>query len=125
LTKFAVTVVLDDNVTLQSAVPVHALLQPEKTNPGSAVARNDTVLPAVTVDEQAAPQSIPEVALATLPLPRLDTDRVTTAISNFAVQVLLLYIVTEPSAQSVSPVHPANFEFAAAMGVNVTTRPEE
>jgi hypothetical protein len=49
LKKLAATVVLEDNVTVQSPVPVHAPLQPAKLNPAFALAFNITVFPAAKV----------------------------------------------------------------------------
>ena len=118
------TVVLDDRIKLQSPVPVHAPLQPAKTKLASGVARSDTVAPAANVLEQLVPQLMPEGALATVPLPFFETERVTVLRANFAVQVLLAFTVTEPSEQSASPVHPVNFELAAGIGVKVTIFPD-
>jgi hypothetical protein len=119
-----VTVVLEDNVTLQSPVPVHPPLQPAKTKPASGVARNDTVAPAAKLLEQVVPQVTPDGVLMTVPLPFFDTESVTALMANFAVQVLFAFIVTEPSEQSASPVHPANLEFVAGTGVKITIFPD-
>ena len=117
------TVVLDDIVTVQSPLPAHAPLHPVKTKFGSAVACKVTDVPAARLREQAAPQSIPGDPLMTFPLPFLTTVMVTVLRSNFAVQVLPAFMVTEPSPQSASPVQPANLEFGAGMGVRTTTLP--
>jgi hypothetical protein len=124
LLKFAVMAMLFVVVTLQSLVPLQPPLQPEKTDPDSGIAFNETRLPLITVVEQVVPQSIPVVVLETLPLPCFDTVTVTAFRMNFAVHILLAFIVTEPSLQSVSPVHPANLEFAPATGDNVITLPD-
>ena len=57
------------------------------------------------------PQLIPEGVLATVPLPVLETERLTVLRVNVAVQVLFALIVTDvtgPLAQS--PVQDLNFE---------------
>ena len=118
------TVVLEDTVTVQSTVPEHPPLQFVKMNPGSAVARNVTFAPVATSEEQVEPQSIPADALAMLPRPFFVTMIVAILRANFAVQLRVAFIVTEPSEQSASPVHPANVEFAAGIAVNVTTCPD-
>ena len=106
LGKFAVTVVFEDSVRVQSAVPVQPPLQPENVKPASAVARNDTALPATKLKEQVVPQLIPAGVLVTVPLPVFETVRLTRFRVNDAVQVLFASMVTEPLAQS--PVHDLN-----------------
>ncbi len=70
------------------------------------------------------PQVIPAGALVTVPLPVFATVRVAVFRLNFAVHVLLAFMVTEPSEQSVSPVQPENLELAAGIAVSVTETPE-
>ena len=71
LTKFAVTVVLDDSVSLQSAVPVHPPVQPTNVNPALGIAFKVMGVPATKLKEQLVPQLMPEGVLATAPLPSL------------------------------------------------------
>jgi hypothetical protein len=123
LTKFAVTLVLDDRVKLQAAVPLQPPVQPLNVNPASGVAFKLTVAPAVKLKRQLVPQLIPEGVLVTVPLPVFATERLTVLRENVAVQVLLASILTDPSAQSACPVHPLNLELAAGVGVKVTICP--
>jgi hypothetical protein len=116
---------LDSNVMVQSVVPVHsAPLQPVNLNPEAAVARKDTLLPETTVEEQTVPQLIPEGVLVTIPLPFFETVSVTGFMAKLAVHVLFAFMVTAPSEQSESPVHPVNLESDAGMGVKTTTVPD-
>ena len=125
-TKLAVAVllVLDDRVMLQSAVPVQPPLQPMNVKPVSGLARSVTAVPATKLNEQLVPQLIPEGVLVTVPLPVLETERLTVSRVNVAVQVLFAFIVTEPSEQSTSPVQALNLELAAGFGVKATMTPE-
>jgi hypothetical protein len=88
------------------------------------VGTSDTSAPAAKLKVQLVPQLIPDGVLVTVPLPFFETERLTMLVANVAVQFLFPFIVTEPSEQSASPVHFTNREFAAGMGVKVTTRPE-
>lgn len=123
LTKFAVTVVLDDKVILQSAIPVHPPVQPRNVKPALGIACKVMDVPVTKLKEQLVPQLMPEGVLATAPLPILETERLAVLGVKVAVQVLFAFIVTEPSAQSACPVHALNLEFAAGIGVKVTIRP--
>ena len=123
LTKFAVAVVLDESVILQSAVPVQPPLQPMNVKPASEVARSVTAVPATKLKEQLVPQLMPAGVLVTAPLPILETERLAVLRVNVAVQVFLAFIVTEPLTQS--PVHDLNLEFAAGIGFKVTICPAE
>jgi hypothetical protein len=82
-----------------------------------------TTLPSTTLCEQALPQSIPAEVPTTFPFPFFETDIVADFNAKLAAHVLPAFMVTEPSLQSVSPVQPVNFEFAAGIGVSVTTFP--
>ena len=123
LTKFAVTVVSDDKVILQSAIPVHPPVQPRNVKPALGIACKVMGVPVTKLKEQLVPQFMPEGVLATAPLPNLETERLTVLRENVAVQVLLASIFTDPSAQSACPVHALNLELAAGFGVKVTICP--
>jgi hypothetical protein len=124
LTKFAVTLVLDDRVKLQAAVPLQPPVQPLNVNPASGVAFKLTVVPAVKLKRQVVPQLIPEGVLVTIPLPVFATERLTVSRENVAVQVLLAPIVTDVvELPAQSPVHASSFELAAGVGVKVTSCP--
>ena len=71
------------------------------------------------------PQLIPAVVLVTVPLPTLDTLSSAVFKAKFAVQLMVAFMVTDPSVQSEFPVHPANTEPVPGSGVNVTNAPEE
>ncbi len=117
------TVVLDDSVNLQSAVPVQPPVQPPNAKPASGVAFNVTAVPATKLKEQTVPQLMPEGVLVTVPLPVFETERLSVLRVNVAVQVLFASILTEPSEQSACPVHDLNLELAAGFGVKVTICP--
>ena len=121
LTKFAVTVVLDDKLILQSAIPVHPPVQPRNVKPGLGIACKVTGVPVTKLKEQLVPQLIPEGVLATAPVPTFKTERVTVLRENVAVQVLVAFMVTEPLTQS--PLHALSFELAAGIAVKVTGCP--
>lgn len=123
LTKFAVTLVLDERVKLQAAVPLQLPVQPLNVNPASGVAFKLTVAPATKFKRQLVPQLMPEGVLVTVPLPVFETERLTVLRENVAVQVLLAPMVTEPSVQSECPDHALNLELAAGFGVIVTMTP--
>jgi hypothetical protein len=80
-------------------------------------------VPATKLKEQAVPQLMPEGVLVTLPLPVFEMERLSVLRVKVAVQVLLAFIVMEPSEQSVWPVHALNLEFAAGWGVKVMICP--
>src|SRR6266498_2733507 len=99
----------------QSASP----LQPEKTEPGSGVAMRVTEVPLAKFAEQVVLQLIPAGPLVTTPLPVPAAVAVATMLTvslgvwtvigvKVAVQVLFVFIVTEPSTQSAWPLHPEN-----------------
>jgi hypothetical protein len=121
LTKFAVTLVLDDRVKLQAAVPLQPPIQPLNVNPASGVAFKVTVAPAVKLERQLVPQSIPEGVLVTVPLPVFETERLSVLRVNVAVQVLLAFMVTDDVGElpEQSPDHAVSFEFAAGFAVKV------
>ena len=75
---------------------------------------------------QVAPQSIPAGFEPTVPLPApaLVTVRVRDW-AKVAVQDRAAFIVTDPSEQSVSPLHPAKAEPAFATALKATTVPSE
>lgn len=124
LTKFAVTVVLDNSVILQSPVPVHPPVQPMNVKPALGIACNVTDVPATKLKEQPVPQLIPEGVLATAPLPVFETVRLAMFGVNVAVQLLFAVIVTDDAeVPKQSPVHDLNLEFVAAVGVRVTVWP--
>ena len=99
----------------QSASP----LQPEKTEPGLGVAMRVTEVPLAKFAEQLVLQLIPAGLLVTTPLPVPAAVAVATMLTvslglwavvgvKVAVQVLLVFIVTEPSTQSAWPLHREN-----------------
>ena len=63
------TVVLEDSVILQSAVPVQPPLQPANVDPEAAVAVNVTAVPLLILAVQVLPQLIPAGLLVTVPVP--------------------------------------------------------
>jgi hypothetical protein len=101
----------------QSAWP----LQPVKVDPVAGIACKLTTVPVVKLAEHVLPQSIPAGELMILPLP-LPTAVIVPTLAvvrlyvvgaielavKVAVQFLFVFIVSEPSRQSVSPVQPAN-----------------
>src|SRR5687767_14023077 len=99
LTKFAVTLVLDERAKLQAAVPLQPPVQPLNVNPASGVAFKLTVVPAIKLKIQLVPQLMPEGVLVTVPLPAFETEMLTVLRENVAVQVLLAFMLTEPSVQ--------------------------
>jgi hypothetical protein len=112
------------------AVPVHAPLQPENTEPHAPLAINLTLVPCSNIAEHVAPPSIPAGELVTVPEPgpARVTDNVciwTTANMNVAVTsrdcvMLTVQVVVEPGH---APLHPENVAPAAAVAVNVTLVP--
>jgi hypothetical protein len=124
LTKFAVTLVLDEKVMLQAAVPLQPPVQPPNVNPASGMAFKVTVVPALKLKRQMVPQLIPVGVLVTLPLPVFEIVRLTMSGLNVAVQLLFAFIVTDVvELPAQSPVHDLNLEFAAGFGVKVTICP--
>ena len=71
------------------------------------------------------PQLIPDGLLVTVPLPYLTKLRVAVSSLKFAVQDLLPPMVTTPSRQSESPLHPVNREPGDGTELRETTVPEE
>ncbi|HZU42556.1 MAG TPA: hypothetical protein VE994_07795 [Terriglobales bacterium] len=55
--------------TVQAPLPLHAPLQPAKTDPALAVAVSVTVVPLLKVALQVLPQEIPAGLLVTVPVP--------------------------------------------------------
>ena len=110
--------------SVQSASPLH----PANVEPDAGAGMSVTEVPSSYVSVQSLPQLIPVGLVVTVPepVPVFDTVRVKVASgfrSKVAVQVRAAFIVTWPSPQSASPVHPANIDPALAVGVNVTTVP--
>ena len=110
--------------SVQSASPLH----PAKVEPDAGAGISVTVVPSSYISVQSPPQLIPVGLVVTVPepVPVFDTVRVKVASgfrSNVAVQVRAAFIVTWPSPQSASPLHPANIDPAVAVGVSVTTVP--
>jgi hypothetical protein len=71
------------------------------------------------------PQLIPDGVLETLPLPTFVTVSIALVWAKFAVQLLLAFIVTDPSVQSASPVQRVKTEPVAGIGVKLITIPDE
>ncbi len=110
--------------SVQSASPLH----PANVEPDAGAGMSVTEVPSSYISVQSLPQLIPVGLVVTVPepVPVFDTVRVKVASgfrSNVAVQVRAAFIVTWPSLQSASPVHPANIDPALAVGVSVTTVP--
>jgi hypothetical protein len=109
----------------QSASPV----QPANTEPDAGAAVSFTDVPLGKLAWQAAPHAIPAGSLLTVPVPSPAFDvasmyaLVVGILENVAVQVRLPDIVTDPSAQSASPVQPAKVEPDAAVAVSRTAVP--
>jgi hypothetical protein len=68
---------------------------------------------------------IPAGLLLTVPSPDLTTFNVVVSNLNVAVQDLLVFIVTNPSKQSESPLQPVNVDPEAGVAVRETTVPDE
>ena len=105
--KVAVTFWTWVMVTEQAPVPVQAPLQPANVEPAPAVAVNATDEEEGKLDEQVAPQLIPDGALVTLPRVAALPDLVTVneywvPTWNVAVTALAALIAT---TQLVDPVH--------------------
>ena len=110
--------------SVQSASPLH----PANVEPDAGAGMSVTRVPSSYNSVQSLPQLIPAglVVIVPEPVPVFDTVRVKVASgfrSNVAVQVRAAFIVTWPSPQSASPLHPANIDPAVAVGVSVTTVP--
>ena len=110
--------------SVQSASPLH----PANVEPLAGVGMRLTAAPMSNASVQSLPQSTPAGLVVTVPepVPFFDTVNVKVATGlrvNVAVQVRVASIVTWPSLQSASPVHPANIDPALAVGVSVTTVP--
>ena len=110
--------------SVQSASPLH----PANVDPDAGAGMSVTGVPSSYDSVQSLPQLIPAGLVVTVPepVPVFDTVRVKVSSgfrSNVAVQVRAAFIVTWPSLQSASPVHPANIDPALAVGVSVTTVP--
>jgi hypothetical protein len=75
--------------------------------------------------EHEVPQLIPDGLLVTVPLPYLTTLRVAVSSLKFAVQDLLPPMVTTPSRQSESPLHPVKIEPGDGTELRETTVPDE
>src|SRR5215831_10095425 len=123
----AVTVVLDDKVTLQEPVPVHAPLQPVNVEPVVAAAVKVTAVPGGYVAEQLVPHVMPfgEPVTVPLPVPALVTVRPTGDALNVAVTVVVALGVTVQAPVPVQPppLQPAKVEPVAGVAVNVTAVP--
>jgi hypothetical protein len=123
--KFAVHDLLPVIVTdpsTQSESPNH----PENLDPTAATGVRVTTCPLLKLATHVPPQLIPEGLEVTvpLPLPVLVNVRLNCwVVLNVAVQLLLAFIVTEPSLQSELPLQPAKVEPLAGLAVSVTTCP--
>jgi hypothetical protein len=71
------------------------------------------------------PQLIPAGLLVTVPLPVLTRFSVAVSSLNVAVQDLLAPMVTPPSRQSESPLHPLKIDPEEGTALRETTVPEE
>jgi hypothetical protein len=122
----AVTVVAAFTVTAQAPVPLHAPLQPAKTEPAVAVAVSVNGVPGATDSEQSDPHEMPAGALVTVPapVPLLVTVSVTGLRLNVAVTVVAALTVTaQVPVPLQAPLQPANVEPAAALAVRANCAP--
>jgi hypothetical protein len=123
----AVTLWLLDTAILQAPVPVHAPLQPVKTEPDAGTAARLTVEPELNVAEQVAPQFTPAGRLVTAPVPV--PASVTETLNkgrNVAVTATFEFIGTVqlPRPAHGDPVQPAKTDPADGVAVMVTDVPE-
>lgn len=123
----AVTFWLELRVTLQLPVPVHAPLHPVNDEPDAGAAAKLTVVPALNVEEQEAPQLIPAgtLVIEPLPVPAVFVVNVNTG-TNMAVTAVsvLTATVQVPVPAQTAPLQPANAEPVAGDAVKVTCVPE-
>jgi len=114
-------------VSWQLPLPVHAPLQPEKTDPVPGVAASVTTVPLSNRALHPVPQPTPlGPVVVTLPAPAPAMDNVSANSLTFQVAVTLLawLIVTWQLAVPVhTPLQPANTEPVAGVAVSVTTVP--
>jgi len=114
-----------DSVTmpsLQSTLPLH----PAKNDPAAGVPVSVTTCPKANGALQVLPQLIPAglLVIVPLPAPSLLNDRVFgNSELKVAMQLRPVDIVTLPSVQSESPVHPAKEDPALAVAVRTTACP--
>jgi len=113
-------------VTTQVAVPLQPLpLQPVNVEPAAGLAVSVTLLFAVKLALQVAPQLIPAGLLVTVPVPVPDLDTVSvcgTDALNVAVTLCAVLMVTVQVAVPLQPLplQPVNVEPAAGLAVSVT-----
>src|SRR6266545_6130704 len=102
-------------------------LHPVKAEPRAGAARRTTRVAAAKFAEQSVTQSIDPGLPVTrpFPLPLRLTFSVLPLTANMAVQVLLRFMITTPSKQSGSPLHPEKTEPEAGVGVRATVAPFE
>jgi hypothetical protein len=100
--KVAVTVVAAFTVTAQVVVPVHAPLQPVKTEPAAALAVNVIGVPTTTVSVQSAPHESPPGELVTVPLPVPFFVIVTVAVAPVVDEPLTPRDTESPPAENVT-----------------------
>jgi hypothetical protein len=126
--KFALTDFAASMVTLHTAVPVQAPLQPAKVEPESGAAVRLTTVPLVKLAEHVVPQAIPAGELVTVPVPvpPLATVRVKDpglavkfALTDFAASMVTLHAPVPLHA----PLQPANVEPESGVAVKFTTAP--
>jgi len=109
-------------------VPLHAPLQPAKTDPDAADAVKVTTVPRAYAWVQSDPQLIPEGFEVTVPLPEpfFETEScVSRGPEKVAVTPLAPSIVTEHGliVPEQAPPHPEKTELPVGVAVSVTTVP--
>jgi hypothetical protein len=122
----AVTERAADMLTTQAPVPEQSPLQPVKAEPAFGLGVRVTFCPSLKSNEQVAPQLIPAGALVTtpVPVPAVSTDKLKVTASNVATTARRTSMVTtQVPVPEQAPLHPANVDPAAGVGVKVTTVP--
>jgi hypothetical protein len=110
--------------TVQAPLPLHAPLQPAKTEFAMGTAVRVTLALMLYDSEQSAPQSIPAGLLETIPVPvpALLTDKVNDLRVKLAVTSLIASMVTEQVPVPLqAPLQPVNIESEEGEAVRVTT----
>lgn len=125
--KFAVTVAAVINGTTHVVMPVHAPLQPVKTESLSGAAVRETEVPGAKSEAHVGPQVIPAgvEVMVPLPPPVRVTVNVTGVVMNVALTSFAASSVTTqvPVPEQPAPIHPVKREPVAATAVRVTDAP--
>jgi hypothetical protein len=110
LIKAAVAILSASIRTSQAPVPEHAFDHPAKVEPDAGVAVRVTVAPIVTVAVHVEPQSMPEGAEVTVPLPVLELDLPTLNVW-FSAGVIVVGFDGEPSPYGFTAVTMQEYGF--------------